>query len=55
MSVVLLFCGVIAALMLVWKTTNFAVDQVRRASGYKMPRRTRRHRMVPISANHLPI
>ena len=55
MSVVLLFCAVIAALMLVWKATNFAVDQMRRAAGYKTPRRTRRHRLVPISANHLPI
>ena len=55
MSVVVLFCGVAAALMLVWKTTNFAVEQVRRAAGYKTARRTRRHRLVPISATHLPV
>ncbi len=55
MSVVLLFCGVIAALALVWKATNFMVDQARRAAGYQTPRRTRRHRMVPISATHLPV
>ena len=55
MYVVLLFCGVAAALVLVWKTTNFMVAQVRRAAGYQTPRRTRRHRLVPISATHLPV
>ena len=55
MYVVLLFAGVLLALMVVWKATNFAVDQMRRAAGYQTPRRTRRHRMVPISATHLPV
>ena len=55
MYVVMLFCGVLRALMLVWKATNFAVDQMRKAAGYQPPRRNRRGRFVPISATHLPV
>ena len=55
MYVVMLLCGVVLALMLVWKATNFAVDQMRKAAGYQTPRRNRRGRFVPISATHLPV
>ena len=55
MYVVMLFCGVLLALMLVWKATNFAVAQMRKAAGYQTPRRNRRGRFVPISATHLPV
>ncbi|HEX8568390.1 MAG TPA: hypothetical protein VF699_00475 [Caulobacteraceae bacterium] len=55
MYVVMFFCGVALALMLVWKATNFAVGQMRKAAGYQTPRRNRRGRFVPISATHLPV